>query len=205
MTAKKYGKTYSDYEIKNTAIKFNKENDIAATKIGCVGKLEDEMETKTVTKKCEGRVVKSRTKGTGFGTIKISAHINYDVYTRMYGMYFTELAPGVFAYGKDSKHEEFTLMGEVYDEDDVKKLVAYPNCTVSSGKATKIENGAEEVAEVEFEIAVCPDDYGFGKYEAIEEMLEDDNIKSKWMTSFSHDLVKASNVVQTNSDDKAAA
>lgn len=29
MTAKKYGKTYSDYEIKNTAIKFNKENDIA--------------------------------------------------------------------------------------------------------------------------------------------------------------------------------
>ena len=64
---------------------------------------------------------------------------------------------------------------------------------------------AEEVAEVEFEIAVCPDDYGFGKYEAIEEMLEDDNIKSKWMTSFSHDLVKASNVVQTNSDDKAAA
>lgn len=204
MALKKYGKTYSDYEIKNTAIKFHKDNDIEATKIGCVGTLEDEMETKTVTKKCEGRVVKSRTKGTGFGTIKISAHVNYDVYVRGYGMYFTELSPGVFAYGKDSKHEEFTLTGEVYDEDDVKKLVAYPNCTISSGKAVKIENGAEEVAEMELEIAVCPDEQGFGKYEAIEDMLEDENIKSKWMTSFSYDLVKASSAVQTNSDNEAA-
>ena len=114
-------------------------------------------------------------------------------------MYFEELAPGVYAYGKNSKHEEFTLTGEVMDEDDVKKLVAYPNCVVSSGIATKIENGAEEVAEAELEIAAFPDEHGFGKYEAIEELLEDENIKNKWMTSFNYDLVKSSGSTVTTS------
>ena len=190
MALKKYGKTYSSYGIKNLSVKFHKDNDIETTKFGCVGSLEDEMETKTVTKKCEGIVVKSVTKGTGYGTIKISAHINYDVFVRAYGMYFEDLAVGVYAYGKNSKHEEFTLTGEVMDEDDIKKFVAYPNCVVNSGVATKIENGAEEVAEVELEIAAFPDKQGNGKYEVIEELSEDENIKSKWMTNFNYDLVK---------------
>ena len=54
-----YAKVYSDYEIKESAIKFNGENEIATTKVGCVGSLTEEMDVRTVTKKCEGVVIKS--------------------------------------------------------------------------------------------------------------------------------------------------
>lgn len=45
-----YAKVYSDYEIKESAIKFNGENEIATTKVGCVGSLTEEMDVRTVTK-----------------------------------------------------------------------------------------------------------------------------------------------------------
>ena len=53
------------------------------------------------------------------------------------------------AYGKNSLHPTFTITADVYDEDDVRKLKAYPMCTMSTGPARKVENGADEVAEVE--------------------------------------------------------
>lgn len=188
-----YNKVFSDYEVHESAIKFNEENEIAATKVGCVGSLEEAMDVKTVTKKCEGILVKSRTKGTGSGTLKVSLHMLWSLYVKAYGMIFKDkLAEGVYAYGKDSTHKEFTWMCKVLDEDDLVKYLAYPRCVISSGTAKKIENGSEEVAEIEMEIAVFPDDEGFGKYEAMESELTDDNIKNKWLTSFNYDLVKKS-------------
>lgn len=186
-----YNKVFSDYEVKESSIRFNDDNEISATKVGCVGSLEEAMDVKTVTKKCEGILVKSRTKGTGSGTLKVSLHMLWSLYVKAYGMVFTDkLAEGVYAYGKDSSHKEFTWTSKVLDEDDVVKYLAYPRCVISSGTAKKITNGEEEVAEIEMEIAVFPDDEGFGKYEAMESELTDDNIKTKWLTSFNYDLVK---------------
>ena len=55
----------------------------------------------------------------------------------------------------------------------------------------KIENGSEEVAEIEMTIAVSPDDQGFGKYECMaSELASDSQIASKWLTNFNFDLIK---------------
>ena len=99
------------------------------------------------------------------------------------------LADGVYGYGRNSIHPEFSLTADVFDEDDVEKFKAWPKCVMNAGPANKVENGSEEVAEVEAEIAFAPDDNGFGHYEALSAGLAE-NIKSKWLTSFTPDLVK---------------
>ena len=61
---------------------------------------------------------------------------------------------------------------EVLDEDDNKKLKAYPVCTIQSALSRKIEAGTEEIAEIEIEIAIMPDEFGNGLYEAVESDLK---------------------------------
>lgn len=184
----KYTSVFSNYEVKNASIKFA--NGVGSyTKLGCVGSLEEELEVKVVTKNCEGVLAKSVARGSGSGTLSLSLHMKYDLYVEAFGMDIDGLAEGVYAYGKNSRHKEFTFVGEVYDEDGNKKLVAYPRCVMSSAPACSIENGAEEVAEIEIEINLFPDDNGNCKYEAIAEGLAEE-IANGWMTNFTPDLVK---------------
>jgi hypothetical protein len=79
----------------------------------------------------------------------------------------------------------------VVDEDGAEKYKAYPNCIFKARPTLSTENGAEEVAEVEIEIAIMPDENGFGMYEALAEGL-DETIKTGWMDNFNYELVKAS-------------
>lgn len=185
--AELYKQGFSEFEIKNSSIKFA--SDSTAEKVGCVGSLEETMNSKTITKKCEGVVVKSVTRGDGTGELALSLHMRYDLFLKTYGMVLETLKDGVYAYGSNSRHESFIFTAEVLDEDGVKKLKAYPNCIVSSGMARKIENGAEEVAELELTIAVMPDEFGNGVYEALEDGLADE-IKTAWMTNFTSSLVQ---------------
>lgn len=179
-----YENVFSNFEIKDSSIKFDGEE--AYTKVGCVGSIEEEMETITVTKKCEGLVVKSVTRGTGSGELTLSLHIKYDLYVKMFGMESDKLKEGVVAYGKDSRHNCFSFVARVLDEDGNEKLIAYPNLIVQSGIASTIENGAEEVAEIEITVVVQPDENGFGKYEAIASEID----ANTWLTSFTPELVK---------------
>lgn len=183
-----YNQGFSEFEVKNTSILFNGEE--TATKVGCVGSLEETMNSKTVTKKCEGVVVKSVTKGDGTGELALSLHMRYDLFVKTYGMVLDTLKEGVVAYGQNSKHTVFGLMAEVFDEDGVKKLKAYPNCVVTSGISRKIENGAEEVAEIEMTINVMPDEFGNGMYEAVVTDSLDQSIQTTWMTKFTPALVQ---------------
>lgn len=183
-----YEKAFSEFEIKNTSIKF--EGDESAIKVGCVGSLEETMNSKTITKKCEGVVVKSVTRGDGTGEIKLSLHMRYDLFLKTYGMASDGLIDGVYAYGQNSRHNPFCLTAEAYDEDGNKKLKAYPNCVVTSGMARKIENGAEEVAEIELTASIMPDENGNGMYEAIITESLDKSVISSWLTNFTPDLVK---------------
>lgn len=182
-------KVYSEFEIHKLSIKFLK--DTTATVFGCTGSLIETLDQKKVSKKCEGVVTKTRTKGTGTGTLKITLHAKYDILCKALGMNREDLIDGVKAYGENSIHEEFLLTGEVLDEDNIKKLKAYPKCIITNKPEAKITNGDEEVAEVELDVSVMPDDYKEGMYEAICDVsyLEDEEIINSWLTNFTRDLI----------------
>lgn len=176
---------FSEYEVR--AMYATVGSDTCEVK--CIGSLEESTDVITTSKKCRGVVVKKRTRGTGNGTLKVSLHIPWKLYMTLMGMDSDTLADGVYGYGRNSIHPEFSLTADVFDEDDVEKFKAWPKCVMNAGPANKVENGSEEVAEVEAEIAFAPDDNGFGHYEALSAGLAE-NIKSKWLTSFTSDLVK---------------
>ena len=180
--------TGSEFEVDQMGMKF--EGGEAYESVNCLGSVEEEMTVKTVTKSCRGVVAKKRSKGTGEGALKISAHIPYAVYGSAFGMELDSLIKGVKAYGRNSVHKNFAITQHVYDEDGVEKFKAYPNCVLESGVARKIENGAEEVAEIELEISLMPDEYGNCVYEVLAEELDDETVKSKWMTAFTPAMVQ---------------
>lgn len=180
---------FSDFDLREMGLKFKSGE--TYERADCVGSCEEEMESKTITKSCRGIVFKRVTKGTGNGTLKISAHIPWAIYTKAYGMNLDSLITGVKAYGQNSVHEEFSIVMHVFDEDGAEKLKAYPRAVIETGVARKIENGAEEVAELELEIAVMPDEYGNGMYETLVEELGDETVKTTWMTAFTPALVQA--------------
>lgn len=173
---------FSDFELDQLGIKFKDTEEYQS--VNCVGSCEEEMESKVITKSCRGIVVKKIVKGTGNGTLKITAHIPWAVYTKFYGMGLDTLIEGVKAYGKNSVHGSFGAVMHVNDEDGEEKYKAYPNCVMESGVARKIENGAEEVAELEIEASVMPDEYGNGLYEVLASELKDEDVKAEWMTAF---------------------
>lgn len=182
---------FSDFEIDKMNVKFA---DAAATvEMNCVGSVEEAMTAKAITKKCRGVVAKNSVKGTGEGTLKISAHVPQDIFKEAFGMELDTLKEGVHAYGSNSRHKSFCLMLHVVDEDGDEKFKAYPNCICSARPTIKTENGAEEVAEVEIEIAIAPDTYGNGMYEALASDLTDESIKTTWMTAFEPSLVQVAN------------
>lgn len=180
--------TGSEFEVDQMGMKF--EGGEAYESVNCLGSVEEEMTVKTVTKSCRGVVAKKRSKGTGEGTLKISAHIPYAVYVSAFGMELDSLIKGVKAYGRNSVHKPFALVMHTLDEDGNEKLKAYPNCVITTGVARKVENGAEEVAELELEIGVMPDDHGNGLYEAVVADLTDETVKTTWMTAFTPALVQ---------------
>lgn len=178
---------FSQYGIKQSAIKIAEAE--AFKKIGCVGSLEEEMEVIVIEKKCEGVVAKTRTRGSGKGELTLSLHMNYDLYVEAFGMVDAGLKTGIYAYGKDSVHKEFMFVAEVEDEDLKKKLICYPRCIMTNGISGSIENGAEEVAEIEITISVFADEKGKVKYEAMVSELEED-LTSTWLTNFTTELVE---------------
>lgn len=184
---------FSEYEIRKMGIKVGEEGTYKAC--DCVGSAEEEMETLVVTKSCRGTVVKTRVRGTGNGTLTISAHVPYDLYASMFAMDLESLGlvDGVVAYGKNSTHPTFSIVMDVYDEDGNEKFKAYPNCIMQSGVARSTENGSEEVAEIEMEVSIMPDENGNGLYEAVVNDLGEDSkqLKTKWMTAFEPTLVQS--------------
>ena len=181
-------KVFSDYELLEIGIKF--EDSQAYETADCIGSGEDAADAKSVVKKCRGVVRKKIVKGIGTGVHKLSLHCPWSIYTKMFGMKHDSLKDGVYAYGEKSRHTPFSMVQRINDEDGNEKLKAYPNCIIETGKAVKIENGAEEVAQVELEVSYMPDEHGHGSYETIVSELKDDTIKTKWMTAFEPSLVQ---------------
>lgn len=177
---------FSEFEVKESMVKFDDE--AAAEKLGCVGKLGETLNAKTVTKKCEGVVVKSVTKGDGTGELTFTLHMRESVFAKMFGMVSEGLKAGVRAYGQSSRHKEFCYTCKALDEDGNVKLKAYPRCCVTTGITRNIENGVEEVAEIEVTAAIMPDEKGNGMYEAFADDLDETAVTS-WLSNFNYDLV----------------
>lgn len=184
---------FSDYELREMAVKFNDEEEGTFTHADCVGTWEDEAETLTVTKNCRGKVAKRRTTGTGSGTVTASAHWPAILLAKMFDMVRDELAPGVQGYGQDNRHKEMTIVCKVLDEDGNVAYLAYPKI-VANTNAMSIENGSEEVAEKEIEFSYMPDENGYGLYKVLEKDLSTDTnqLKTKWMTAWTSNLMLAS-------------
>lgn len=182
---------FSDFEIDRMSVKFKEAE--AAISMNCVGSVEEEMTAKVITKMCRGVTIKNIVKGTGEGVLNISAHVPHDIFKEAFGMELDTLKTGVSAYGSNSIHKEFCLTAHVKDEDGAEKYKAYPRCICAARPAISVENGAEEVAEVEMEINVMPDDFGNGMYEALAEGL-DETIVSAWMETFTPELVQTAKV-----------
>lgn len=181
---------FSEYEVRQVGFKFDGDN--AYTVAECIGSSEETMNTRVISKKCRGVVKKKVVKADGTGVVKYSMHLPWEIYTKLFGMEDETVKDGVKTYGMDSVHGKFSMVVQVFDEDGNEKLKAYPVCVVETGKTTKTENGAEEVAEMELEVAVSPDEYGVGLYETVVSELgtSDATVKSTWMTAFTPALVR---------------
>ena len=179
---------FSEYELREMGIKTEDTNTFVAA--NCVGSCEEELDTKVISKSCRGVVTKKTVKGAGTGKLSISMHMPWDVYTDVYGMNLDTLIEGVKAYGINSRHKTFACTQHVFDEDGEEKFKAYPKCIIETGVARKIENGAEEVAEIELEVSLMPDEYGNCVYEALASELSDETVKSKWMNAFEPSMVQ---------------
>ncbi len=178
---------FSEFEVKESHAKFA---DGEAMPLGCVGSLEETLNVRTVTKKCEGVLKKSVTRSDGSGEIKFTMHMRWEVFKNAFGLISDGLKAGVYAYGTGSRHKEFCYTAKVLDEDGNVKYKAYPKCCVSTGIATKIENGAEEVAEIEVTAAVFADAKGNCMYQAFDSEV-DETVKAGWIENFTPDLVEA--------------
>ena len=183
---------FSEYELREMGIKLNgsEEYKIAS----CVGSCEESLNVKVISKSCRGVVFKKTVKGDGTGTLSVSMHMPYDIYTEAYGMNLDTLIDGVKAYGTNSIHKGFAIVQHVFDEDGIEKFKAYPNCIIETGVSRKIENGAEEVAEIELDISLMPDANGNCVYEALASELKDETAKTTWMTAFTPDMVQLKSV-----------
>ena len=186
---------FSEYEVRKMAVIFD-DGDVGD--IECISKLEQEATVITVQKKCRGVVAKSRTRGTGAGTLKVEAHIARAILQRLHDFKSDGLVAGVTAYGRNSLHPEVTIVADVYDEDDNEMLKAWPRCTVSTGPGGSTENGATEVAVVELEIAYAPDTTGQGVYEALVDDIESEEIVTAWMNAWNRDLVSSDSDTNSN-------
>ena len=179
---------FSEYELREMGFKFD--GSVTYQSANCVGSCSEELETKVVVKKCRGTVAKKRVSGTGNGTLSIKMHCPVEIYNAAYGMELDSLIDGVKAYGRNSVHKSFSVVQHVYDEDGKEKFKAYPNCIMESGVKRTIENGAEEIAEIEMDISIQPDEYGNGMYEALASEITENTVKTKWMTGFTPDMVQ---------------
>ena len=70
------------------------------------------------------------------------------------------------------------------------KFIAFPNMNWTGGLKFAITNGQEEIAEVEVTFSALVDENGYFYYEAFEDDITKEDVKTKWNKEFSSTLVK---------------
>lgn len=182
-------KTYSFYDITKSYIKFTES--VNSYSIDCMGSLSIKPNTKTLTKKCGNRVIKKVVKGDGTaaGTLKI--YMTRKMYCDIFGLNISGLVTGVKAYGTESTHGHFSFTAIATDEDGKKCFIALPDAVITSAPNIDVENGKEEIEEIELTLESFSDDRGLCLYEAMADEVLPTITEDKWLKSFTPDMVRS--------------
>ncbi|EAC9742620.1 phage tail protein [Listeria monocytogenes] len=178
--------------VTNVGTKFS--GDATSIAFGCLGSIEGETELLELVKKCEGVETKKKTTPQKM-SLTLTGHVRVDVLRDVFGLSNEGLKAGVYSYGADSLSKPFVLTADVLDEFEAQtKLIAFSNCVAATGLKITVENGADEVAEVELEFTAMIDDNRKCYYEAIVSELDSadrDAFVTEWHTNFTPDMVLA--------------
>ena len=177
---------FEDYKIIEGTITIDEE---LGTSFGCIGTLEGTTETETVEKKCEGAVVKTIKKVTKVN-VTMTGHPYTAVARKVAGMTNDGLKEGVYGYGANIKSKKIVFTAKVEDMEGNIKYIAFPNMDDVKGLTIKVDNDVTEIEMKEFEFSALKDENGMFYYEALEKDLQDEDLKSKWLTNFTPELVK---------------
>lgn len=180
-------KQFDNYEVTNGQFI---EKGKTAVVLGCTGQLSIEAETKTITKKCEGKTARESTQ-----VIKLNGtftgHMPVGVLRSVYGLTNKDLEDGVHGYGSKSIGASGILTFDNYDIGrENHKYLAFPNMNWTGGLKYSITNGQEEIAEIEVAFSALVDENGFFYYEAFEDDVTKEEVKTKWNKEFTSELVK---------------
>ena len=154
-----------------------------ATALGCTGAINGEPETRTLVKRCEGVVTEERLLIDKMN-MTFRGHMPVGGLRDVLGLTDKGLVTGVYGYGKSSIAGKGNLTFEVKDMyEENTKLIAFPNISWTGGMTVNLENGLDEVAEVEVTFSALADENGFFYYETFEKTV------TGWTKEFTSELV----------------
>lgn len=177
---------FEDYKIIEGTITINDE---LATSFGCIGTLEGSSDIATVEKKCEGAVVKT-VKKVNKVDVTLTGHPYVAVLRNVAGMTNEGLKEGIYGYGANIKAKKIIFTAKVEDMEGNIKYIAFPNMDDVSGLTISINNDVTEIEMKNFEFSALKDENGMFYYEALEDEITDETVKTKWLTAFTPELVK---------------
>lgn len=176
---------FEDYKIIEGTIAIDNE---VATSFGCIGALDGTSEIETVEKKCEGAVVKTVKKVTKVA-VTLTGHPYTAVLRNVAGMTNEGLKEGVYGYGAKIKSKKIVFTAKIEDMEGNIKYIAFPNMDDVKGLNIKVDNDVTEIEMKDFEFSALKDKNNMFYYEALEKDITDEEVKSKWLTNFTPDLV----------------
>lgn len=159
--------------------------------VGCTGALNIETETRTISKRCEGKVTKEVTVVERL-TGTFTGHMTVGMLRKVFGLTNEGLKTGVYGYSANSLGGQGSLTWDVYDIGrENKKMIALPNMSWVGGFKLDFENGQDEIAEVELEFSALVDENGFFYYEVFTDDEVEEGVITGWNKTFEPKLVKA--------------
>lgn len=181
-------KEFDAVRVKNVALQYS--DGTETDMFECMGAIEGETEMRKIVKRCGGTTLKSISRPIEHNLV-LNGFAPVSAIRNIFGISNKDLKEGVYSYGVDSKGKTFCLTADVIDEfEDITKVMAFPNSNSASGFRFTVDNDADELAYVELEFDVNPDEVGQFLYEAFVDEI-DEEVKSEWHTGFSRELVEA--------------
>lgn len=183
---------YENFEIEEASVQFLGSNGTPENAIafGCIGSLTVEPEVEEIVKNC-GRTQISATSKTKYLNVTIEAHLKRGVAEKVFGLDSTGLKEGVYGLSASAVKKDFIFTAVVYDMTRaIKKLIAFPLVSNVSGFSLNLDNSATEVQTMSLDFRAMKDSNNMFYYEAYESEITDNDVKTKWLTEFSPNLVK---------------
>lgn len=182
---------FDQYKVTNGHVRWMKAGALGVvSELGCTGSLAIEPEIKEVVKMCEGIETATFSKPTKL-TGTLVGHMPVAVLREVYGLSSTDLAVGVYGYGSKSVGGSGVLTFDVTDiTEEVVKHIAFANVSFTGGLTFSLENGGDEIAQVELPFTAHLDKNKQFYYEGFDDEITAETVKTTWHTEFDETLAK---------------